>query len=368
MDHCRDDSIFEQAQFWVVEVHDSSFSTDLVNQARFRDWLNRSGAHVDAYRRTSQIYRRLACLGALTQVDLDERIQRYRSEQEDARQVRLEAWFSTAAALLLGLVLAWVPQRLTAAPILYVTRVGEQRTVFLTDGSQLRLNSGTRILVQTAGRYREIDVLEGETYFAMVRDRRRPIRVFAAAGLITGDASEFDVSQLQGRVEVIAVRGELSVTSIDSAGAPLTQHITVRGDGDRSDPISLRASEIATMRVRQDGAYVALNSRTPADIERLLAWRRGLLAFSNQSAVDLVAVFNRYNRQQMAIADPDIAGLRLSGDFQFNDPASFILALQRVYPTFEIVAQLQPTGAIVLSRRASARQKSTRQGAGPAPM
>jgi transmembrane sensor len=100
----------------------------------------------------------------------------------------------------------------------------------------------------------------------------------------------------------------------------------------------------------------------------LLAWRGGLLAFSNQPAAEVVASFNRYNRQQIAIADQDIAQLRLSGDFQFNDPESFILALQRIYPAFKIVAQLQPTGAIVLARRGSQPQKSTQQGAYPVPM
>jgi transmembrane sensor len=364
MDH-RPESILEQAHFWVVEIRDSNFAGDLLNQRRFRAWLSQSGAHADAFSRASRTFERVASLRTSTQINLEDRLQRYRIEQNLARQVRLKRWFSAAAALLLGLVLPWVPQELTAAPILYATRIGEQRTVTLADGSQLRLNSGTRILVRAVGRYREIDVLEGETYFSVVPDPRHPIRVFAASGLIAADASEFDVSQIQGRVEVIVVRGELSVLSIDSAGAPLTQHITSRGEHDRSGPISLRAGQIATMRARPDGVYIALGSRTPTDIERLLAWRRGLLAFSNQSAAELVTVFNRYNRQQMAIADPDIAELRLSGDFQFNDPASFVLALQHVYPTFKIVAQLQPSGAIVLFRQASGAQISTRQGADP---
>jgi ferric-dicitrate binding protein FerR (iron transport regulator) len=186
--------------------------------------------------------------------------------------------------------------------------------------------------------------------------------------MITGNASEFDVSQHTGRIEVVAVRGELSLISIDSTGAPLTQHIVGRGDRTKSNPISLRAGEMATIRAQPDGANVLLDSRTPAEIERLLAWRSGLLAFSNQPAADVVASFNRYNRQQMAIADRDIAQLRLSGDFQFNDPESFILALQRIYPAFKIVAQLQPTGAIVLARRGSQSQKSTQQGANPVPM
>ena len=74
---------------------------------------------------------------------------------------------------------------------------------------------------------------------------------------------------------------------------------------------------------------------------------------------------HRHARYEDLLADPDIAELRLSGDFQFNDPASFVLALQHVYPAFKIVAQLQPSGAIVLFRQASGAQISTRQGADP---
>jgi transmembrane sensor len=368
MDHCPD-SILEQARFWVVEIHDPNFAADHDSQTKFHNWLNRSAAHADAFARSSRTFQCLECLRALPEINLDDRIQRYRCEQKGAPRVPWRPWFAAAAALCLGVVLPLVPQQLTAAPTLYMTHVGEQRTVILADGWTLRLNSATRVLVRSpVGQYREIDVLEGETYFSLAPDLRRPIRIFSAADTITGNASEFDVSQVKGRVEVVAVRGDLSVMSFDLSGAPLTQHIVGRADRSKSNSISLRAGEMATIREQQDGANVLLDSRTPTDIERLLAWRDGLLAFSNQSAAAVVASFNRYNRQQMAIADHDIAQLRVSGNFQFNDPESFILALQRIYPTFKIVAQLQPTGAIVLSRRGSQPRKSTQQGADPVPM
>jgi transmembrane sensor len=367
MDHCPD-SIHEQARFWVVENHDPSFSTDHARQTKFHNWLNRSAVHAEAFARASRTFQRLECLRAIPGINLDERIRQYRCEQKSVRRVRWRPWFSAAGALFFGVVLPLVPQQLTAAPTLYMTHVGEQRIVILADGSKLHLNSGTRILVRFLGQYREIDVLEGETYFSLAPDLRRPIRIFAAADTITGNASEFDVSQIEGRVEVVAMRGDLSVMSFDSSGAPLTQHIVGRADRSKSNPISLRAGEMATIRAQRDVANVLLDSRTPTDIERLLAWRDGLLAFSNQSAAEVVASFNRYNRQQMAITDQEIARLRLSGNFQFNDPESFILALQRIYPAFKIVAQLQPTGAIVLSRRGAQPQKSTQQVANPVPM
>jgi transmembrane sensor len=353
----RPHRIMEQAQFWVVEIRDPSFSSDRARQADFRDWLNRSVKHPEAFARSSRTLQRLACLRTLPELNLDDRIQRYLCERKGVRRTRWRPWFSVAAALFLGVLLPLVPQQLTAAPTFYMTRVGEQRTVTLADGSRLRLNSGTRVLVQSVGRYREVDVLEGETYFSLASTDRRPIRIFAADNLITSGASEFDVSQYEGKMEVIAVRGELSVQSNDSTGAPFA-HYFVEGHA-KSNSIPLRAGEMLTIRAQHDGLTVLLDLRSPPEIDRLLAWRSGLLAFSNQSAAEVVAAFNRYNGLQIAIADQEIAELRLSGNFEFNDPQSFILALQRVYPRFQIVAQLQPTGAIVLSRRGSRPQKPT---------
>jgi len=363
MDH-RPDRILKQAQLWVVEIHDPRFSTDQVSQTKFQQWLNRSAAHADAFVRSSRTFERLECLRRLPDTYLDELLQRYRCEQKGPRRAPWRRWLSAAAAVCLGVILPLVPRPLTAAATLYMTQVGEQRTVVLTDGSTLRLNSGTRIVVQPLGRYREIDLLEGETYFSVPPNLRQPVRIFTSADTIIGNGSEFDVTQVNGRVEVLAVRGPVSVMSFDSTGAPRRQHIIGRTDGANSNPLSLRAGETATIRTPQDGANVLLDSHTPLEIERLLAWRKGILAFSNQSAAEVVASFNRYNGQQMAIADRDIAELRLSGDFQFNDTASFIRALQRLYPTLQIVAELQPTGAIVLSRRTSRPQPSERHGVG----
>ena len=68
----------------------------------------------------------------------------------------------------------------------------------------------------------------------------------------------------------------------------------------------------------------------------------------------MVDSFNRYNRQKLAIADSSIAALRLSGDFQLDDPQSFVLALQRVYPALKIVAERESVSGTIHLRRGTA--------------
>jgi transmembrane sensor len=273
----------------------------------------------------------------------------------------MKHWLSGAAALVFGLCLPLLPQQIVAAPTVYTTRVGEQRTVTLDDGSQITLSSGTTIVVQSMGRYREIDVVHGETFFNNPANSRRPMRVFTPLGMVAGDARAFDVLQTEREFRVIAVQGELSVLSGNWAREVLAQEVGGRRNRDGFKHLSLRAGDVAI--VRSDPTMdISVEPHFPSDIERLLAWRDGILAFSNEPAQAVVESFNRYNRQKLAIADAGISTLRLSGTFQLADPKSFVLALQRIYPATKIIAEPDPaSGTIRLRRRTAPESQSGRK-------
>jgi transmembrane sensor len=232
--------------------------------------------------------------------------------------------------------------------------VGEQRTVTLDDGSQMTLNSGTWVVVQRVGRYREVDVIWGETFFHVTRNPQRPIRVFTALGMVTGSARAFDVLQTERESRVIAVQGELSGLSGNWATEVLTEELIARRNRDAFGHVSLRTGDIAIFRANFQTVDVRVETHARSDIECLIAWRDGILAFSNEPAQAVVESFNRYNRQKLAIADSSIAALRLSGDFRLDDPQSFVLALQRVYPALHIVAEREPVSGTTHLRRGTA--------------
>ena len=70
---------------------------------------------------------------------------------------------------------------------------------------------------------------------------------------------------------------------------------------------------------------------SPDEIERLLAWRNGNIVLGGETVEQAAQEFNRYNRQQLVVADPRIAGLRLGGYFRTDDPAGFAKALARSF-------------------------------------
>jgi len=171
--------------------------------------------------------------------------------------------------------------------------------------------------------------------------------------MVAGDGRAFDVLQTEREFRVIAVQGELSVLSGNWAREVPAQEVVGRRNRDAFKHLALRAGDVAIFR-SDPTADISLETYAPSDIERLIAWRDGILAFSNEAAEEVVESFNRYNRQKLAIADAGIAALRLSGNFRLNDPKSFVLALQRIYPDTKIIAEPDPASGTIQLRRLTA--------------
>jgi len=68
---------------------------------------------------------------------------------------------------------------------------------------------------------------------------------------------------------------------------------------------------------------------------RKLAWTQGRLWFDRVTLAEAIAEFNRYNRRQIVIEDPAIAGIRIGGALDATEVDSFVAALA----TFGIKAE-----------------------------
>jgi transmembrane sensor len=69
-----------------------------------------------------------------------------------------------------------------------------------------------------------------------------------------------------------------------------------------------------------------------ADPERSTSWRHGQIIFDNTRLGDAVAELNRYSEAKIALADPALAELRLSGAFATGRPTVFIEAVTSYFP------------------------------------
>ncbi len=229
--------------------------------------------------------------------------------------------FSTAAiAASIGLLvmsgtLLWQHSRPAAAPASaspialneVLTRPGERAEVRLPDGSRVVLGVASRL------RYprdfgvgaRALD-LEGEAYFDVVHDAKRPFRVRAGAGELEDVGTAFVVRSYSGpKVQVVVARGA----------------VVARRTGVPRDSLLLTANDLAQLDDR------GMVRRGHVNVDRFVAWTRGELVFTDATLADVAAELSRWFGVPVVVGDSTVVNRRFTGSFGRQDVGSIVHAI-----------------------------------------
>jgi transmembrane sensor len=350
-----------QAAAWLVRREAPDFSTQ--EQALLDDWLLSSPRHRSAFLRLEAAWRRADRLNRLRPLDgrVDEdllggptllKIPQYPARastmSEDAPGPRPPApeplpgvtpkWryaLATAAAIALVAVGAalWTTIERPGWQS-YVTDFGSLERIVLADGSVVHLNTNSKMRVRLSHQRREIVLERGEALFTVAHEQTRPFDVQANGTTVRAVGTVFSVRLGSARdVEVIVKEGRVQIDP------PTLQDIDASIDVAPPRASLLSAGETVRIKPSEERELQVVKV-ADADVSRKLSWTEGRLIFERQTLAEVVAEFNRYNRRQMVIADPAIAGRRVGGGFEATDIDSFIAALEhsfgiRAYPSPE---------------------------------
>jgi transmembrane sensor len=290
-------AIRAQAAAWVARLHGPNRTDDV--EAGLRRWLAESPEHAAAFELLTDTWEKSS------------RVRRRPIEHVAGWQhggFRLS--FSRAAfAAMAVAVLAVLGTLLYVRSDAVVTRIGEQRTLTLEDGSRVHLNTDTRAIVRYSKHARKVELEQGEALFEVAKRAEWPFIVLAGDREVRAIGTAFIVRRQDRDVSVTLVEGKVAVSA---AGA-------------ESSAVSLEPGQRVTFasseRPRLD---------TPA-IESATAWQRGQVALDNTPLADAVAEMNRYSATRIEIEDPAAAAIRISGIFRAGDSGNFVRAIARAY-------------------------------------
>jgi ferric-dicitrate binding protein FerR (iron transport regulator) len=180
----------------------------------------------------------------------------------------------------------------------YATAPGQRAQVLLTDGTRVWLNVDSRLRVPAdfGASIRRVD-LEGEAYFEVAHDDRRPFRVRAAYAMVEDLGTKFLVRAYAGDsgIDVAVAEGKVALGSSAARagrGVPL-----VRG----------QRGEI-------DGAGMVTVSGD-ADIDAELSWRDGRLALRHVPLSHAVRELERWYGVDIALADTSLSSVIVTASF-----------------------------------------------------
>lgn len=298
----RSAEINAQAAAWLRRRHLETWTAE--NKSALQSWLEQDMAHRIAYWRLKAAWERADRLAAL------------RREKPTAPNSRATLRIAKLAAAALVLAAAGTAAYRSLAPqapsaALYATAVGEHKTIRLTDGSQIELNTDTKIRFASAPGKQTVTLLKGEAYFQIKHEPQRLFVIEANGHRITDIGTTFRVRREASRLEVALLDGEIRFDSADT----------------RVKPVTMKPGDIIIAT-----AHSAAVMQTPErDLKDQLGWRRGMIVFKHTTLAEAAAEFNRYNTHKIIIADAAAAKLTINGTFQTDDVTAFTDAAHAVF-------------------------------------
>ncbi|MHB8814170.1 MAG: FecR family protein [Steroidobacteraceae bacterium] len=347
----EDDPVLKEAAEWFFEMRSDDVTGERI--AEWQQWLSNT-ANRDAFGRVEVLWRLLD--GATVQWPTEAEVTadgysgaesitawRLRNErpsgavnrarrglQWDWRNLRTAIAGVAAAAAIAIVVAAYWPAFIVilqgGSRMTLATGVGETRTIRLPDGSIISAGADTELVATLLKGSRTVVLGNGEAYFRVVKNPRRPFTVRAGDTTVTDIGTAFDVRRTGDGVIVAVAEGV-----VDVATHPPRDHIgAIEGFASSMErpsvmPIQLTAGE----RLALESSLPQLSSVKP---DWVGAWREGHLQYVDEPLNGVVADLARYSERRIVIADPALAKLRVTGVVYVKNIDGWLASLQATFP------------------------------------
>lgn len=275
----------------------------------FTDWLEADPNHAAAYRELAAADREAAAVLPRS------RPREVHDPKQSPSRSRRTTWFAGSA----------LAASVAAASILFLqatpnefhsvrTAAGEQRVIYLPDGSRIAMNGSTEIaLNQDRPRYAELR--SGEALFTIKHNDKAPFDVLAGEASIRDLGTIFNVSVAPRRLEVAVAEGAVVVKS-SATRVPLNPGMSLRSEGGR----------------------IVLSG---VDEHAVGGWASKRLTFSAASLPKVAEELERNLGVRVTVAD-QLAGRRFSGVIRTDGTP--VEVLQRVAAVLDVEARRTDDG------------------------
>ncbi|GLQ90742.1 FecR family protein [Dyella flagellata] len=318
----------DEAEQWFARLLDRNCPPE--QHAAFERWRNADPAHAQAYRELELLWKRSeeatrdpAVMAAARRALLPE---------PGTRAPRRWAFPVLAAGLAILVAVVALPRWLSTsadpAGTAYSTAAGQQRTVQLADGSSILLDTDSQVSVRYSSRTRRVDLLHGQAQFTVQGNHAWPFVVHAGSGTVTAVGTQFQVRLNDACTGVALLKGKLAIATQAADGTTQTASL-IGGESLGFD----QAGHISPVH--------------PLDLQQAQGWTQGKLFVHDWRLQQLLQEMNRYSSTKLAIGDPSLQNIHISGIFRTSDQQTFLLLLQQGWA---IHARRVNHAQIVLSR------------------
>jgi len=257
---------------------------------------------------------------------------------------------AAAAALVVGDLAWWRPAVPSQVDRTFpaIVAIAGPRTVTLSDGSLVQLNTGGEITEQFTSAERLVLLARGEAHFAVTKNPARPFIVRAGALQIRAVGTAFNVNLQSAAVDVIVTEGRVQLAARPDASDTRVSR------ADRAAPTldaghrAVLRGDLALGRDLVQALDFSLVDRT--EMARALAWREPLLHLGGATLAELAVEFERATGRRLVLGEPSLADLRFGGRFRADDVEGFT---HLIATTLDLEVERLADGTILLQKKKS---------------
>lgn len=315
--------LIREASIWFARMHGPDAPA---HEASFATWIAEAEAHRDAYSRVSEAF----SLGKALIPGISPDTTRPNRSRRKLVTIITILFIGLCGVAFTTRQNGFVSVRQPPTAVItdrWSTGTGEIRTVRLSDGSTVTLDTQSELVSRFGADRRYLRLIRGRARFDVAHERRAFV-VQAGSGIVTAHGTIFDV-RVEGQVaSVRLIRGAIDVG--------LTKH-----DGERAKVRQILPGEAVTFDVGR-----GINPATASSAIVQTVWPSSLLEFDNARVSEVIAEANRYSSRQLSAGSPDIAERRVSGTFRVGDAERLAGHLSSL---LGVQLSQRPNGDIVLN-------------------
>lgn len=289
--------LLKQALEWFFLLQSENCTDE--NKQKFNHWYCKSETNQKAYAHAEYLWSDLNQLKKTTRIPGLEEARRPRSKRRAVRALGMAALMLISSALV---SVGWMEYH--TETVTYSTQLGEKRTITLSDGSMVDLNTATRLHAKISLLQRHIKLDSGEAIFDVQHERVRSFNVQTDQLTIRDIGTRFSVRLQNDDVLVAVLQGAVEI------------------NGERMDE--------GYQRWYQSG--LGFSHQQSTDIAQIEAWKQGRLIFRQAAVKEVVTELERYHPVRFVFADPSIALETLSGTFGSDNLELFLNSLVKILP------------------------------------
>lgn len=315
------DTELTQAAEWMAKLVSGNMTNK--EEENLQYWLSECPSRSESLLKVADTWDELSELSQLAELLPVDKV-----DSQNNHVTETNHWFpkfpilsGVSIMLVLTLLFSFINFETQDTQHIFMTDIGQRKTVTLPDGTLafLNTNSQIQVLFDESSSIREVKLNKGEVHFEVWHDRSRPFIVSAGGKHVKAIGTAFNLFFQTGNLEVIVTEGVVEV----SIERPINSD-SVKNEEPITSKIRLSKGQSTVMK----DSLGTIDNLDKKAMNRKLLWQKGKLYFKGERLDDVIQTITRYTDLDFIFLDEMSKEIKIGGYYDTDNIEGLLNVLE----------------------------------------